>query len=93
MKGELDSNERLIFVSHSSQDTWVAKQIAREIKDRGGTPFLDEAEVNSRTSGLKSAPPGNGVSRLWLYYLGSRPANCRLGTAYRYFSRGETSYN
>ncbi len=41
------SNKRLIFVSHSSSDTWVAKQIAREIKDRGGTPFLDEAEIDA----------------------------------------------
>ncbi len=40
-------NERLIFVSHSSADTWVAKQIAREIKARGGTPFLDEAQVDA----------------------------------------------
>jgi len=34
-------------VSHSSADTWVAKQIAREIEARGGTPFLDEAEVDA----------------------------------------------
>jgi hypothetical protein len=39
--------ERLIFVSHSSADTWVARQIAREIKARGGTPFLDEAQVEA----------------------------------------------
>ncbi len=41
------AKERLIFVSHSSADTWVAKQIAREIKLRGGTPFLDEAQVEA----------------------------------------------
>ncbi len=41
------SNKRLIFVSHSSSDTWVAKQIAREIENRGGTPFLDEAEIDA----------------------------------------------
>lgn len=34
-------------MSHSSADTWVAKQIAREIEARGGTPFLDEAEVDA----------------------------------------------
>jgi hypothetical protein len=39
--------ERLIFVSHSGQDTWVAKQIAREIAARGATPFLDEAHVDA----------------------------------------------
>jgi hypothetical protein len=43
----LTSKARLIFVSHSSSDTWVAKQIAREIEARGGTPFLDEAGVDA----------------------------------------------
>jgi hypothetical protein len=38
--------ERLVFISHSSQDTWIAKQIAREIAARGATPFLDEAQVD-----------------------------------------------
>ncbi|MGH9760886.1 MAG: toll/interleukin-1 receptor domain-containing protein [Blastocatellia bacterium] len=36
---------RLIFISHSSRDTWVAKQIAREVTLAGGTPFLDEADI------------------------------------------------
>jgi hypothetical protein len=40
-------NSRLVFISHSSADTWVAKQIAREIKARGATPFLDEAQVDA----------------------------------------------
>lgn len=39
--------KRLVFVSHSSQDTWIAKQIAREIEARGATPFLDEAQVDA----------------------------------------------
>lgn len=37
--------KRLIFISHSSRDTWIAKQIAREISSCGATPFLDEAEI------------------------------------------------
>lgn len=41
-----DRPQRLIFVSHSGVDTWVAKQIAREIADCGATPFLDEAEID-----------------------------------------------
>lgn len=41
------TNQRLIFISHSSQDTWVAKQIAREIQERGGIPFLDEAQIDA----------------------------------------------
>jgi TIR domain-containing protein len=37
---------RLVFVSHSGTDTWVARQIAREIAACGATPFLDEAEID-----------------------------------------------
>lgn len=37
---------RLVFVSHSGDDTWVARQIAREIELRGAKPFLDEADVD-----------------------------------------------
>lgn len=36
----------LVFVSHSGVDTWVAKQIAREIAACGATVFLDEAEID-----------------------------------------------
>ena len=36
---------RLVFVSHSGEDTWVAKQIAKAIETNGGQPFLDEANV------------------------------------------------
>ena len=38
---------RLVFVSHCGRDTWVAKQIAREIGTHGATPFLDEAQVDA----------------------------------------------
>lgn len=38
-------SEHLVFVSHSGADTWVAKQIAREIAECGAVPFLDEAEI------------------------------------------------
>ena len=37
---------RLIFVSHAGEDTWVARQIAREISARGAKVFLDEADVD-----------------------------------------------
>jgi hypothetical protein len=43
--GQPNPVPRLIFISHSSKDTWVAKQIARGIAQFGGTPFLDEADV------------------------------------------------
>src|SRR5207244_6322496 len=37
--------KRMVFVSHSARDTWVARQIAREIGEGGAEPFLDEAEI------------------------------------------------
>jgi hypothetical protein len=41
-----DRRQRLVFVSHAGADTWVARQIAREIAACGATPFLDEAEID-----------------------------------------------
>jgi hypothetical protein len=38
--------QRLVFVSHSGEDTWIARQIAREISLRGADVFLDEADVD-----------------------------------------------
>jgi hypothetical protein len=38
-------DSRLVFVSHSGEDTWVARQIAAGIAAVGATPFLDEADV------------------------------------------------
>ncbi|HVR39020.1 MAG TPA: toll/interleukin-1 receptor domain-containing protein [Thermoanaerobaculia bacterium] len=35
----------LVFVSHSGEDTWVARKIAHEITACGATPFLDDADV------------------------------------------------
>jgi hypothetical protein len=39
------AGRHLVFVSHSSRDTWVAKQLAREIADCGAAVFLDEAHI------------------------------------------------
>jgi hypothetical protein len=44
-----DTDTRLVFVSHSGPDTWVAKQIAREITARGATAYLDEAQIDVGT--------------------------------------------
>jgi len=41
-----ESHNRLVFVSHSGEDTWIARQIAREISSVGGQPFLDEADID-----------------------------------------------
>ena len=35
----------MVFVSHSSKDTWVAKQVAAQISKCGARAFLDEADV------------------------------------------------
>ena len=34
-----------VFISHSSIDTWVARQLARHIHDSGAATFLDEADI------------------------------------------------
>lgn len=41
----ITQSNRLVFISHSSRDTWIARQIAREVSSCGATPFLDEADV------------------------------------------------
>src|SRR2546421_8238843 len=40
------SRKRLVFISHSGLDTWVAKQIAREVSACGAAAFLDQAEID-----------------------------------------------
>jgi hypothetical protein len=37
---------RLVFVSHSSMDIWVAQQIAGAIRKCGAEAFLDEAQID-----------------------------------------------
>ena len=39
------SSQWTLFISHSSIDTWVASQIAREAEACGATPFLDETNI------------------------------------------------
>ena len=36
----------VVFISHSGVDTWVAKQIAKEIELCGASTFLDEANID-----------------------------------------------
>lgn len=43
----IPKDRRLVFVSHSGQDTWVARQIAREVEACGAKAFLDEADVDA----------------------------------------------
>ncbi|UCH97703.1 MAG: toll/interleukin-1 receptor domain-containing protein [Candidatus Aminicenantes bacterium] len=35
-----------VFISHSSKDTWVARQIAKYIENLGADAFLDEADID-----------------------------------------------
>jgi hypothetical protein len=37
--------EKLVFISHSGEDTWIARQIAKGVTDHGATAFLDEADI------------------------------------------------
>ncbi len=46
-RGRLKRKKRLVFISHSNRDTWVAKQIAREMTACGAVPFLDEADIET----------------------------------------------
>lgn len=39
--------DHLVFVSHSSADTWVARKAADEVARSGATPFLDEADIDA----------------------------------------------
>jgi hypothetical protein len=40
------AGQRLVFISHSAVDTWVARQIGREIVACGATAFLDESKID-----------------------------------------------
>jgi hypothetical protein len=41
-----DDSKIQVFISHSSIDTWVAKQIALQIENCGARFFLDEADIH-----------------------------------------------
>jgi hypothetical protein len=41
----MPQNRYRVFVSHGSDDRWIAAQIARCIKDLGADIFLDEASI------------------------------------------------
>jgi hypothetical protein len=45
--GRRQASGRLVFISHSGRDTWVARQIARAIEAQGAATFLDEAEIDA----------------------------------------------
>lgn len=45
MAGQSQAVGWVVFISHSGIDTWVAKQIAREVEACGAAAFLDEANI------------------------------------------------
>jgi TIR domain len=38
--------ERLVFISHAGEDTWIAQKIANDVTGLGGQPFLDRADID-----------------------------------------------
>lgn len=42
----LESNHPRVFISHSSTDAWVARQLAREIRACGADTFLDCEQID-----------------------------------------------
>jgi hypothetical protein len=45
--------EYKVFVSHGSHDSWLARQIAKEIGALGATPFLDETNIPKGSPNFK----------------------------------------
>ncbi len=39
------SEDYLVFISHSSKDRWIARQMARLIEERDIKTFLDEKDI------------------------------------------------
>lgn len=36
---------RKVFISHGKRDSWIARQLAKEVRARGASTFLDETDV------------------------------------------------
>ena len=43
---QYSEDDWVVFVSHAGTDTWVANQIAQEIRSCGAVPFLDETDID-----------------------------------------------
>ena len=41
----MSQNRYRVFVSHGSDDRWIAAQVARCVQDRGAETFLDETNI------------------------------------------------
>lgn len=41
-----ESEDWIVFISHSGADAWVARQIAGHVEECGATAFLDEAGID-----------------------------------------------
>jgi hypothetical protein len=47
-------NQYKIFLSHGSDDSWIATQIARRVQEVGAVPFLDETNIPKGANFKKS---------------------------------------
>jgi len=47
MRAKRKLRKWLVFISHSSQDNWIAEQIAGRVKQCGAQVFLDESHLQS----------------------------------------------
>ncbi len=41
----MEGSRYRVFISHGSEDSWVAAQLARSVRDRGADTFLDETNI------------------------------------------------
>lgn len=51
-----------VFVSHGSEDTWVASQIAKSIQEVGASAFLDVTDIPKGANFKQSVQSEIGVS-------------------------------
>ena len=42
---QVENPNHQVFISHSSEDTWVARQLAGHVQQCGASCFLDEADI------------------------------------------------
>jgi hypothetical protein len=56
-------SEYKVFVSHGSHDSWLAGQIAKELREVGAEPFLDETYIPKGTNFKKRVHEEIAISR------------------------------
>ena len=41
----MENTDYVVFISHSSKDKWIARQMVRLVEERGAKTFLDEKDI------------------------------------------------